>query len=296
MRNLIRILAGTALVGALAFVSTPPVSATHDAGTGTNWPLGPHEEMPEPKVVAYPNMACAVTGSVTVLPIYAPGGPQHSTVIPEVNDDPSHSHYTFLDTAIICLDASKLAVEIFDVDATGGNDGHMFDIYDGADPACPAPVGGPNCDPLELDCLDSALPLDVDPGSKPTCQGDDHDFNDHHGSVNESAWSHSSGYVDHGIDDGTCNDQPKVPTHKNKGNITATGTLSKIGPNLGWVKYVRVGATVHAWGSFYAGPYSVNKGGCANFSASLLFTPTDPTVPGSPFLLNGLAVIGTGWV
>src|SRR5687768_6987964 len=237
MRNLIRILAGTALVGALAFVSTP-VSANHDGGTNTNWPLGPHEEMPEPKLVESPNMVCAVTGSV-IVPVYTPGGPQHTVVIPEVNDDPSHSHFTFLDTAIICADASKLAVEIFDVDATGGNDGHMIDLFDPTNP-----VGGPNGDPLELDCTDRLIPGDVDPTPKPTCVGPDHDFNDHHGSVNESAWSHSSTYTDHGRDFGQCNDWPTNPIHKNKGNITATGTLSKIGPNLGWVKYVRVGPVV----------------------------------------------------
>ena len=280
MRRLIRILAGVALVGAVAFVSTP-VSATHDGGTGTNWPLGPHEEQPEPKSVAEPNLVCAVTGGVTV-PIYTPGGPAHSTVIPEVNDDPSHSHYTFLDTAIICGDSSKLTVEIFDVSATGGNDGHIIDVID-----------DDNGDPIELDCTDSVLPGDVDPGTKPGCTGDDHGFNPHHGSVNESAWSHSSDYAP-GADDGTCNDNPTVPVHANKGNITATGTLSKIGPNEGWVKYLRVGPVVHAWGSFYSGPYAANKGGCVNFSAELLFTPTG-TAPGSPFLLNGTAEIGTGW-
>lgn len=276
MSRLIRILAGTALVGALVFVNSPSALAGHDGGTGTNWPLGPHEEQPEPKLVAEPNMLCAVTGGVTV-PIYTPGGPQHSVVIPEVNDDPSHSHYTFLDTAIICGDISKLGVEIFDVSATGGNDGHMIDVID-----------DDNGDPIELDCIDGLLPGDVDPGSKP-CGGPDHGFNDHHGSVNESAWSHSSGYPG---DPGLCDDNGGAA---NKGSITATGTVSKPGPNEGWVKYVRVGPVVHAWGSFYIGPYATNKGGCANFSAELLFTPTG-TAPGSPFLLNGVAEIGTGWI
>lgn len=313
MRKLIRILAGTTLVGAFAFVSSP-ARAIHDDPAGTNWPCNPgtdpacvaagasmadHEEQPEMKLVKDPNMACVVTGMVTVTPAYVPGGPQHMTTIPEVNDDPSHSHYKFLDTAIVCGDISKSppTVERFAVDASGGNDGHIVDVFSPPVTATePPPWCGPNGDCIELDCTDKVVPGDVDPFSKPMCEGDDHDFNDHHGSVNESAWSNGVDYAPGVVPDddhGQCNDYVFPYIHKNKGNITATGTLAKPGPNKGWVKYVRIGPIVHAWGSFYDGPYADNKSGCANFAALLLFTPTaTPDV----FLLNGVADIGTGWI
>lgn len=291
MKKLIRILVAASMLAAVAFVAPSPASADHDEGDNpvdNNWPApalgagvagdgdgGWHEEKPDitEGLIYSPGSKCAVTGSVTINPLYTPGGPQHANVIPNVNDDPAHSHYTFEEgTILACVGTnfgSPVGAETLDVVAVGGNDGHIVDAYD------PSAIGGANGDPVELDPFDDASPGDADNGGT----NDDHDYNDHHGSVNESAWSHSSKYSGEGGPGGA---------NVNKGDIDATGTL--VGSQgTGYVKYVRVGLVVFAWGVFDDAASTPNLAD-KKWNATLLFTPTGVN-PGDPFLLNGVACI-----
>jgi hypothetical protein len=120
MRTLIRIAAGITLVGALAIVNPPPVSASHGTGTTGNSPIGgTHEPMPTPAVAVPGGVVCAVAGSV--LPGTPGGGTQH--LVPPVGNDATHSHFSFIDAAIACSDTGLIPVA-----ADGGNDGHIVDI------------------------------------------------------------------------------------------------------------------------------------------------------------------------
>lgn len=252
MRKLIRIVAGAALLTAFALVSTP-ASANHH-GTGDGWPDGGgHENEPKPlQVTAPPHSTCAVTGQVTTDADGNPadgdeettGGPQHLPV-PDPPGDPvtGNPSHSHYNFLDTAIACVGTVTQVFDVEADGGNDGHRS-------PDNPQAA---------------------------------HPFNNHHGSVNFSAWSNSALYSG---DKGTLvAPHPCRPTAvTNKGDISATPTVPPQPANLGWVKYVRVGALVHAWGCFQAGP---NAG--TTFSADLDFTPTNvPTL----FLLNGSAVLG----
>jgi len=239
MRKLIRLLAGVVLISAFFALHASPAFADHGVGAGpTADPYddpeppttgvhgdaseGWHEEQPD-LAISNANDPCVVTGTVK------PGVPfasdAHLVNVPLVNDDPSHSHFEFLNTIINCVGAGPLGV-----DADGGNDGHMIDILDPA-----APVGGANGDILELDGA----------GPDSTAQ---HDFNKHHGSVNESGWSHSANYSG-GTSAGQSNDCPEDTTKdQNKADININQQNPPNNSASGWVKYIRVGVVVYAWG------------------------------------------------
>ena len=91
-----------------------------------------------------------------------------------------------------------------------------------------------------------------------------------HGRTNAAAWSNSSGYS--GGSGGA---------NANKGDINASGST-------GWVKFVRAGTQVEAWGKFTSGGLA---GQC--FDAALVFTPDvdGATVTPSTYDLQGEAII-----
>ena len=282
MRKLIRILAGVALLSAAA-LGPSPAFANHGTGTPPSNPAGGyHEEMPE-LAVPTPADLCIVSGQVL------PGDPfdtaAHSPEAPLVNDDPSHSHFTFVESIINCTQTGPLAV-----DATGGNDGHMLDI-----------LGVP-------DVVDTT-PLELDPVTDDSAQ---HEFDAHHGSVNESAWSNSSTY-DGGQGGGHSN-ACADGQNNNKGDISII-RQSDGAPGKGWVKYVRVGVVVYAWGCFNQGSAA---GANNHFGSTLVILPdlvpaqVDPFLPGTGtptcvlefaglgpacgFILAGTAVTGPNWL
>lgn len=323
MRKLIRLLAGVVLVSAFLALHAPGAYAHHGVGhdpTATQSsdltptkpyddPLPPptegvhgdstggwHEEEPD-LAIAQAAEPCVVTG--TVDPGVSFNNDAHLANVPLVNDNPSHSHFEFINTIINCKDAGALQVE-----ANGGNDGHMIDILDPLHP-----VGGANGDVLELD-LDEPNSIGI---TGPDTKGE-HDFNAHHGSVNESAWSHSAGYSMNGANPGgesnacTPDDSTK---NQNKADISIVSTN---GSGDGWVKYIRVGVVVYAWGCVDIGD------GKDVFSAVLVILPNvlptpvpgffDGTVfnpicplesvigpPASPcgFILVGVAWRGPDW-
>lgn len=298
MRKLIRITAGAALLGAVLFVGTTPVSADHDSPAGTNWPctsgdgLNPptgcdgdayHEEMPD-LAEAQPADVCVVGGQV--LPgTVTNGGPQHlpGVGIPLVNEDPAHSHFEFVQSVISCLGTGEL-----DVAANGGNDGHMIDVLD------------------YPQSLPDATPLEVDPITSDAAQ---HEFDDHHGSTNESGWSNSSLYS--GGQGGGSSNACTSAMNNNKADISITNTGGA--SESGWVKYIRVGVALYAWGCFELdGDIS---GRNPFFSAVMVILPDlvpvsnppflpggDPTclIPNSPvpcgFIIIGAALRGPGWL
>jgi hypothetical protein len=182
MRKLIRILAGVAVLGAIAFVPSP-ASASHGPA-----PTAPHEDIPVINIVNPLTVtdACVVTGGVDAGTSFS--NTAHGTIggvvplIPVLTQDPSHSHFAFNEAVISCL---LLAAGGLDVEATGGNDGHILDV--GAGPL----VGG---------------------------DGPPHDHNGHHGSTIESAWSHSSDY------DGDAADDCATGSNTNKADIEIGGT------------------------------------------------------------------------
>lgn len=226
---------------------------------------------------------CTFNGNMTHS-FRRPGGPQHTPVTP--NADPSHSHFK-LDGALNCNLAGPYKVSAF-----GGEDGHVDDNG-----------GGPNGDPIEMDPWDDQVPGEIDftlGGGNP--DGDDHDYNDHHGWVAESGWSHSDQYSG-GADDlngilaewndpqagypapgpSTCAQIGIAPTdplaNQNRTDITAvdiSGVASQ-----GWFKYYRLGAIMVVWGCFYDGPLSAQWGGPnPYFSGKLLQTAGATTLSG----------------
>jgi hypothetical protein len=319
MRKLIRILAGAIIMAAV--ISPSAAYANHDddtrpAGTSGNVPPdtgtegstteGWHEEMPD-LAVSGPGDVCFVTGQVE--PGDTTVNPAHLINIPLVNANPSHSHFIFHDSLITCpLPGSVGDISIL---ADGGNDGHMLDILHKTDGATdPVPE-------LLQPCGPNGLCLEADPVTQPKKVAE-HDFNRHHGSVNESAWSHSSEYSNDGAvsyPTGSSNDcvGGDNDLDRNKGDIDV------LAPDTadGWVKYIRVGVVVHTWGCFFDGTI---PGDLDVFSAELLILPdfvpeqvgqffpgggsplcvTDgqPVDLGDPcgFVLFGVALRGTDWL
>ena len=255
MRTFVRVLVAVVLVGATALLA-PPAAASHDSMCdGCPYDPSSHETQPA-ALVASPHSTCVVAGGVSTDADgdafdgneETLGGPQHTLL--EGDDpllgNPAHDHYVFTETVIAC--AGQI-VEVFDVRADGGSDGHLVDLI--------APAA--------------------------------HPFNPDHGAVDESAWSHSSQYSGDKVTTPPAPNCGSVDV-KNKGDIRASSTLRSPlpAPNLGWVKYLRVGPIVHAWGCFQVGGDAGT-----HFSADLVFTPT--AVP-TDFLLNGTAVLGRGWL
>ena len=294
VKTLIRLLTGVALLGAALAYDVSPASADHgvaatdepcpgDSGTaGDNcW----HEEQPD-FAIAQPSDPCVVTGTVD------PGNPPiyktHFPSVPLVNDDPSHSHFAFIDSIINC----PLTDGALSVTAEGGNDGHMIDILGDPDTL--------DTTPLEVD-LDDRFCSTVYPslcmGVPVVDGGRQHEFDHHHGAVGESGWSHSSLYSG-GAGGGESNVCSTIPTtrNQNKADINING-------NSGWVKYVRIGVVVYAWGCVLGlAPNQV-------FSSVLLILPNvlPVGVPGlypggvlNPLCLLGLTpcgfiLAGTAW-
>jgi len=339
MRKLIRLLAGVVLLGALlAVANVSPALAkhgqrhqgqlpeddlkpsttggSHDDSTG-----GWHEEQPDLAVAAADDR-CVVTG--TVDPGRSFENDAHFPSVPLVNDNPSHSHFQFIDTTITCIAAGELSVR-----ADGGNDGHMIDLFCGTaaspDPTCGDPTAA-GWTPLEAD-LDSTESLnicstvhpDLCLGNPKTDTDGQHEFNTHHGSVNESAWSHSGDYSGndttgaHTGESNACGPDDNTKNY-NKADI---GIVQVNPPNntaSGWVKYIRIGVVVYAWGC--APGLDAND----RFSTVLVILPNvlpaDPTntFPANPlnpvcpfesivhltppcgFILVGVAWRGASWL
>lgn len=260
MRRLLRIAAGLVLLGAAVIVAVPsPAAADHDSPNGTNWPctsgdgFGPpagctgdayHEEMPALAEASSADV-CVVSGQVF------PGtvtvrGPNHLARIPLVNENPSHSHFQFVQSVISCLGTGALTV-----DAGGGNDGHMIDILDN-----PPAV---DTSPVELDPLTSNAPQ--------------HAFDDHHGATNESGWSNSSLYSG-GTGGGSSN---ACISNQNQNKVDIS-----IRYEYGWMKYIRLGTVLYAWGCFEpGGPIS---GANPFFSAVMVILPDLVPISAPPFL------------
>lgn len=95
-------------------------------------------------------------------------------------------------------------------------------------------------------------------------------YNTDHGSSTPIAWSHCEGYS------GGC---PEDNSNVNKGDISSSGGVT----GSGWVKFIRVGPAVEAWGTI----------GSCTFSAELIFSPvlTPPSTHTHDYKLNGAAVV-----
>jgi len=337
MKHLIRILLGVVLLGAALIYNPSPASADHGEDATDDPCQDPaaggqpgddcwHEEEPD-IAIAQPEDPCVVTG--TVLPGNPSGFDPHVPSIPLVNNTPAHSHFEFINSIIDCPRSDGALA----VTAEGGNDGHMIDLLCPppnslglpvpADPTCGDPTAA-GWSPLEAD-LDSDESLAICSTVFPdlcianptkTDGGAQHDFNDHHGSVNESGWSHSSDYSDGpgGGESNACDDDTK---NNNKADIVVNG-------NGGWVKYIRIGVVVYAWGCVLGFPATpvfstvllilpnlLPIGVPSLFPGSTLnpicpleflnhppFTPPSPGTPASPcgFILAGLAWRGPDWI
>jgi len=283
MRKLIRIMAGIAIVGALAFVA-PPANADHWVAPNPT-PGDPHESAPNPAFAGFESV-CAVAGEV--LPGVT-GGTSHTVngnAVP--GTQATHSHYKFVETSIVCDDI----LGGLGVTANGGNDGHLVDV---------------ECTTGDLNPSDcNTLVADVP-----------HDHNAHHGSTNESGWSHCSDYNGDIESGGTDADDCTYPEaesndcvsadNRNKGDIAA-------GAATGWVKYLRVGVVIYAWGCFDTPATVANLAARPFFSAALaIFPPStagagnlplclvpDNPVTGTPpscgFSIAGVAHRSAAWL
>jgi hypothetical protein len=318
MSKLTRILIGVAmLLGAVA-VMPSPANAGHGTGpSGSDPSGGAHEEMANAAIPTGNLDVCLVTGAV--LPGTAFSNPTaHNPNVNLVNQDPSHSHFTFEEAVINC--PLQGSVGELAVDADGGNDGHMIDVDLGYGTTDLPPCGGPDGTIPQPESISDCIELD---GPFSTNQPQ-HDFNAHHGSVNESAWSNSSRYVQ--ADDGApeSGDSNACAAgvdgdDQNKFNIDAT-PVGGGGKSEGWGKYIRVGTVVYTWGCFNDGAAPAD--GRRTFGAALVIVPNplpiDPTnglFPASPlacvlepfnavpvvpdfdpcgFILVGAALRGTG--
>lgn len=267
MRKLIRIAVVVVTLAAIALVAPGPASADHHNGT-PDLPGDPHEVIPLPAVVR-PVVPCVVTGEL--LPGDAAQSQNH--VIPPAGNAASHSHYSFAETNITCEDNGEQPVR-----AGGGNDGHLVDL-DG------------DCDPGEIPlvhCTPGRSGFHHPHGPGGGVGHENHgsvDQASHHGSTNESGWSHSSLYsgpggpFDHAANpgghyelDNESNDCDNPDANLNKGDIQVLD--GSRGFSDGWVKYIRVGTVIAVWGCFYDGPLAVVGGGLNPlFSAELTLFP-----------------------
>jgi hypothetical protein len=278
MRKLIRLMAGLAVLSLLVMVA-PPAAATHWGPAGPDDPSGGVHESAPALAVVVPAIPCVVAGDVVP---GTPGALRREHVIP--GNQATHSHFTFVDAIINCTDTGGISV-----DANGGNDGHTFDI------------GNSNC--IEL-------PPNLTGGTCPHPTGAAHQ--PHHGSTNDSGWSHSSGYA--GGSNNLASNACVSGNNRNKANIAAGP-----GPvrSTGWLKYYRVGVVLYVWGCFTGGPISTS--GSPAFSAVLAIFPPSGLFAGAPnpnfplclipevppvtpqpapcgFSVAGAAVRGTPWL
>ena len=143
---------------------------------------------------------------------------------------PSHDHYRMVSTLIVCNGVPGLS---------NLNGSFRVDARGGTD--------GP--------CHVSGV---IDPQLRCFPPGDTT-----HGEDTELGWSHSSGFIPNSPLP-LCGKRPALMT--NKGNIFARRG-SKLG--TGWVKFVRVGSVVSAWGCLH---WRLGKKDLA-FTAQLNFTP-----------------------
>ena len=105
----------------------------------------------------------------------------------------------------------------------------------------------------------------------------------YHGETDAIGWSHSGEYVASG---NACDDKKN---DSNKGNITATHEDSQK-TLTGWVKFIRVGSAVEAWGCL---AWDNESKGKINFQAELQFIPNPPDQnPVTNAILLGAAVVG----
>ncbi len=293
MRKLVRIVAAGFMLASIAFAVPQPASASHDDPLGTNHPCTDepasdpntklpnchgdayHEEMPNLAVAGFTEI-CGVTG-VVVPGTATAGGPQHDPkTIPLFNDNPAHSHYNFLNTVIACTDTGPVPVT-----SDGGNDGHMIN---------PNTIDG-----------DGDL-LEIDPVTNNAAQ---HPFNDHHGSVTESAWSSSDNFQEAiGMGPGARGGGPSndcvSPMNDNKADIVAGGTP-------GWVKYIRVGTALYVWGCFdlsaggavaanpfFSAALAISVDPTVNFPLCVVSPPLPPPTP-CGFIIEGVAHRSAAW-
>jgi hypothetical protein len=191
-----------------------------------------------------------------------------SPLSPGVSTTPTHGHYTFVDTVITCVDAPDApgATESwggsYDVDADGGTDGH-------------------DCAPAVANGCDNNSAVD------PTGINGSHAFNDHHGETCASGWSNS-----HGFSGGAGG------ANVNKGDITVTHVHAPVNHvGTGWVKFVRHGTVVEAWGelTFAATVPEHGSGATRKFHTVLQFTPTTGDCEITPATAASLAGEATIW-
>lgn len=239
MRRLSRILSGLAILVLFAFGVARPASATHWLRLRPDLPSLTALSLGRTKGHEHipPKLGKAsATDPCVVIGTIVPGRPARGYAGPlGLHLIPGNdARHSHYLFLNTAITCASIAPTTLRVTSTGGNDGHLLD-----------------------------LPL----GTRP------HAFNVHHGSTNVSGWSNSSGFslgsrlAALGSDRLALNGCGNLRTNQNKGDIT-------IGANRGWVKYIRVGVVVYAWGCVPGGPFPV-------FSAVLLvFPPALLAIPG----------------
>ena len=160
----------------------------------------------------------------------------------------AHGHYNFLSSILECVGTPGNPSDTLNVLADGATDGTNVSPWDEGD-----------------DSAARRAQCGVDPASCVTTPGVEH------GSSEPISWSHSGDFRNEGGCGGS---------NDNRGNISADGALLD---GAGWVKFIRVGPAVVAWGAFCSGSLAGQA-----FNAELVFTPT--AVDGV-FDLNGASVI-----
>lgn len=275
MRKLVRIAIAVAMLAAIAFVAPSPVSADHAQDCKPDLPAPPsdcdttvgdrHEPQPDPRVVdpataTDPDDDCVVVGEIVP---GAPGSVSYSHWTSPIVNNASHSHYTFVDTTIVCGAAPV------EVNSDGGNDGHIVDTCVDGTPPSNGPQPRVPCTPPHPGS--NGGPVGTNPG-------------EHHGSTNDSGWSHSSFYDEAGaaVDPSGPHATCATATNVNKADIEA------VDKGIGWVKYLRVGNVVLAWGCY---EYAHSGGGTWKgtvFSTVLALAP--PSVPAA---VGGGGIVGS---
>ncbi len=251
MRKFTGILAGVLLVtGAV----TPVALATHSNGDKES-PPAPHEAMPDNQpTITNVKGACEVAGEVAIDELDGAKQPTGNGGVSA--EEANHNHFSFIDTVIVCegTDENLLGddlIEAFTVEASGATDG------------CHPAAGG----------------------NVQNCSNDSKDPNQTgHGEWDGIGWSHGDNFAGNNV--AACGK-----------NGTSTQNLGEIEVRAndidkdaeGWVKFVRVGTVVDAWGALdWEEPGK--KVDC--FRAQLDFIPTDTDGKVNTAMLAGTAVVG----
>lgn len=249
MEKFIRILVAVGVLTAVAFVAPSPASATHGTDQAVT-PTVSTDDDNNPTGGTHEGQPAPAVATPAIpcavegnVLVGTPGNSEPHT-IPPAGNNASHSHFKFEDAFIACSDTLQIAIR-----SDGGNDGHLIDLDDQTTP-------------------------------HPTANNAA--GRSHHGSTNESGWSHSSGFSNPTITNTVCT----TANNANKADVAAGPVLNE---TKGWLKYLRVGVVLYVWGCFDAGnggPIAANPA----FSAVLAIFPPSlnpfpPAIPNYPLCL-----------